>query len=192
MSCMTFLTMMEVKRGMEQDIRNHSGKKYIRPIKSAVNNDTIEIDVYCVLDAFEPGEVLAHAIKKLLCPGKREKGGYLQDLKEARDTITRAIQLEEGFGETELPRVEQPNWDDPKLKAWIEDFRRGRWQVEGSNVVWSKQFPVTGEILVLIAGPGLSTDTLGALAQSNNNRMVNPWDKDVVVYAEKNMADLRL
>ena len=70
---------------------NPSGSKYLRRIQGAVSN---YIDVYAVLSTFNvicPAR--QHAIKKLLCSGLREKGSTLQDLKEARDAIDRAIQL---------------------------------------------------------------------------------------------------
>ena len=74
-------------------IENHSGSKYLREIKGTVNN---RMDVYAVLVTFDvkcPG--IQHAVKKLLCTGVRGKGDSLQDLREARDAISRAIELEE-------------------------------------------------------------------------------------------------
>lgn len=83
---------------METDIRKHSGSKYIRRIVSCDKEpyDTINVDVYSVLEAFavtNPG--VQHAMKKLLCAGIRGKASPLQDLKEARDALTRGIQIEE-------------------------------------------------------------------------------------------------
>jgi hypothetical protein len=71
-----------------------SGNKYHRQIRllKAYSPDTPTIDVYSVLTAFavvSPG--LQHAVKKLLCAGLRGKGSALQDLKEARDALDRAI-----------------------------------------------------------------------------------------------------
>ena len=71
---------------------NCSGSKYLRECKCAMDG---KIDVYAVLDAFSvvcPAR--QHAIKKLLCSGIRGKGDTLQDLREARDAIDRAIQME--------------------------------------------------------------------------------------------------
>lgn len=80
-------------------IKDHEGKKYIRTIYPAVvgSGDPIEIDVYCVLKAFgEPPVPVAHAIKKLLCAGKRGKGDLKADLIGVLAAINRAIdQLEE-------------------------------------------------------------------------------------------------
>lgn len=71
---------------------NSSGSKYLREMVHLVDG---RADVYAVLAAFDvtcPGS--QHAIKKLLCSGIRGKGNRLQDLKEARDAIDRAIQME--------------------------------------------------------------------------------------------------
>lgn len=71
---------------------NKSGSKYLR----AVNHINGFIDVYAVLDAFNVTcPARQHAIKKLLCSGIRGKGYVLQDLREAGDAITRAIQMQE-------------------------------------------------------------------------------------------------
>ena len=70
---------------------NTSGSKYLRQIQLVDGR----VDVYAVLAAFEVTRpALQHAIKKLLCAGLRGKGDVLQDLKEARDAIDRAIQME--------------------------------------------------------------------------------------------------
>lgn len=83
---------------MSDSIHQHTGSKYIRRIVScdAIPYNTINVDVYSVLEAFavvNPG--IQHAIKKLLCAGIRGKGDCVQDLKEARDALSRAIQIEE-------------------------------------------------------------------------------------------------
>lgn len=84
---------------------NKSGSKYLRELKGLVDG---KADVYVVLNAFNvtcPAK--AHAIKKLLCSGLRGKGSALQDLEEARDAISRAIQLHKAAGERELEPVRQ-------------------------------------------------------------------------------------
>jgi len=54
-----------------------------------------QIDVYDVLKAFNVvNPATQHAIKKLLASGQRGYKDVVQDLKEARDSITRAIELE--------------------------------------------------------------------------------------------------
>lgn len=76
--------------------QQHSGNKYHRRIASVTNiNEFSTVDVYSVLEAFQVHcPARQHAIKKLLCSGLRGKGDALQDLKECRDAITRAIELE--------------------------------------------------------------------------------------------------
>ncbi len=74
---------------------NASGSKYLRPIQTVDGC----VDVYAVLDAFDVRcPARQHAIKKLLCAGIRGKGGVMQDLAEARDAVSRAVDLEAGRG----------------------------------------------------------------------------------------------
>lgn len=55
----------------------------------------VEVDVYSVLEAFGVAcPARQHAIKKLLCAGTRGKGDTLQDLMEASQSVSRAIDLE--------------------------------------------------------------------------------------------------
>ncbi len=80
---------------MTNNIENHSGNKYIRTIHSCTTDDCIKVDVYEVVEAFDvPAGPIDHAVKKLLCAGIRGKGDKLQDLQEARDALSRAIQME--------------------------------------------------------------------------------------------------
>lgn len=70
---------------------NKSGSKYLREIL-LINEKYV--DVYAVLDAFNViSPPIQHAIKKLLCAGIRGKGDELQDLTEACDAISRAIEM---------------------------------------------------------------------------------------------------
>lgn len=56
------------------------------------------VDVYTVLKLFECDDAaVAHALKKLLCAGKRGAKDRAKDLREARDSITRALELDEAF-----------------------------------------------------------------------------------------------
>lgn len=70
--------------------------KYHRTMHSATEpKQSIVVDVYSVLVAFEvtcPAK--AHAIKKLLCAGQRGVKTVLDDLREARLALDRAIELE--------------------------------------------------------------------------------------------------
>lgn len=71
---------------------NASGSKYLRDVTCAIDG---KVDVYAVLEAFAVTcPARQHAIKKLLCSGIRGKGDTLQDLQEAADAISRAIQME--------------------------------------------------------------------------------------------------
>jgi hypothetical protein len=66
--------------------------KYLREIKPGV-----EVDVYDVLAAFRvTNPAVAHAIKKMLCPGQRGHKSPRQDLLEAQVALARAIELEDG------------------------------------------------------------------------------------------------
>ena len=67
----------------------HSGEKYVRRIRSCRDRRPIgEVDVYSVLDAFGPLPApRAHAIKKLLCAGLRDKGDAARDVREAIDAL---------------------------------------------------------------------------------------------------------
>jgi len=70
---------------------NKSGSKYLREILLI---DEKYVDVYAVLDAFNViSPPIQHAIKKLLCAGIRGKGDEIQDLNEAKDAISRAIEM---------------------------------------------------------------------------------------------------
>lgn len=79
------------------DIASHSGNKYIRRIVSCTDHKTATlVDVYAVLKAFNVTcPATAHAVKKLLCTGVRGKADAATDLSEARDAITRAMQMVE-------------------------------------------------------------------------------------------------
>lgn len=75
---------------MSNERRRETVNKYQRRVPSTL------IDVYDVLKAFEVHcPAVAHGIKKALCPGTRGTKGKLQDLREARDSLNRAIDLEE-------------------------------------------------------------------------------------------------
>ena len=71
---------------------NKSGSKYLRDVPCLIRHK--RVDVYAVLDAFNVTcPARQHAIKKLLCAGLRGKGDVKQDLFEASDAVTRAIEM---------------------------------------------------------------------------------------------------
>lgn len=80
---------------LRHTVTEHEGKKYLRGIRPAVPqvpNGPFLIDVYSVLTAFGVTKApIAHAIKKLLMPGQRGKGGYIADLKGVLAAVNRAI-----------------------------------------------------------------------------------------------------
>ena len=70
-------------------------RKAIFGIDDETAYNSIEIDVYEVLEAFQVQcPAVQHAIKQLLFPGARGSKSARQDLEEARASIDRAIQLE--------------------------------------------------------------------------------------------------
>jgi hypothetical protein len=85
---------------MEEEKAKTNMAKYHRKIKTdqcpachVVIN--VEVDVYDVLSAFEVNNpAVAHAVKKLLAPGKRGFKSTIEDLKEAVVSINRGIELE--------------------------------------------------------------------------------------------------
>lgn len=60
-----------------------------------MSGESVEADVYAVLKAFAVTcPARAHAVKKLLCAGLRGKGSQVQDLVEARDAVSRAVEMQ--------------------------------------------------------------------------------------------------
>jgi len=79
----------------KQTINEHEGKKYLRCIRSAENEQMINVDVYAVLKAFNvEDQAVGHCIKKLLCAGQRGKGSYKDDLVGAMAALNRAIDMD--------------------------------------------------------------------------------------------------
>jgi hypothetical protein len=75
--------------------RFHRDDKYIRRIFSRSGNESIDVDIYNVLDAYKTGcPAIDHATKKLLCAGIRGSKSRMQDLREARDSIMRAMEMQ--------------------------------------------------------------------------------------------------
>ena len=77
--------------------------KYRRPIPARATRNG-GMDVYDVLTAFGVTcPALAHAVKKILCPGQRGAKDKLQDLKEAAWSLAEAIQFAEDAAGTSAP-----------------------------------------------------------------------------------------
>ena len=71
--------------------------KYNKEIINIINGrmKTVTVDVYDIIDSFGVTcPALQHAIKKILFAGERGHKDKKQDLKEALQSISRAIQLE--------------------------------------------------------------------------------------------------
>lgn len=80
--------------GAVYDELENNRSKYHREIKKGVL-----VDVYDVLSAFEViNPAMQHALKKMLEPGKRGVKDTVQDMKEAIQSIERAIELEQEKG----------------------------------------------------------------------------------------------
>jgi hypothetical protein len=114
MKCFSFIKKEGVTLRVNKE-QNETGSKYLKKIVlkkedgilggikhiKDENGLFVEIyfgmvDVYAVLEAFGVTcPACAHAIKKLLCPGKRGSKSKLTDLKEAKDSIIRAIEMEQ-------------------------------------------------------------------------------------------------
>lgn len=74
-------------------VKHDNGKVYSHYFKR-VPQDAEQIDVYDVLTMFDVTcPATAHAVKKLLCAGSRGHKDRAKDLNEARDSISRAIEL---------------------------------------------------------------------------------------------------
>lgn len=77
-------------------IKDHTGNKYIRTIVPPAGCEPGQTDVYAVLEAFNVRcPAVQHALKKLLCAGLRGKGSTVADLREAGDSIARAVEMQE-------------------------------------------------------------------------------------------------
>ena len=72
--------------------------KKTNPYRKQIRSESV--DVYDILDAYEVPYNIGHAIKKLLCLGKRSGGkSIVQDLKEAIWTLERAVEIIESKAE---------------------------------------------------------------------------------------------
>ena len=75
-----------------------------------------QVDVYRVLDLFAvTSPSIQHAVKKLLCAGSRGAKDYEKDLREAVDSIRRALQMI-AEDDSKAPVVEWPA-DESRIDA---------------------------------------------------------------------------
>lgn len=80
----------------DRPIGEHGGKKYLRTIHPADGQgEPIKVDVYCVTVAFDVTcPALAHALKKILACGQRDKGSKLDDIRGVFEAMWRALELQ--------------------------------------------------------------------------------------------------
>lgn len=72
--------------------------KYAKPIPKGLTS----LDVYDVLIMFDVRDpAIQHAVKKLLACGQRGHKNAFQDLREARESIDRALEIISTYGEKE-------------------------------------------------------------------------------------------
>lgn len=97
---------------MRKTIHEHEGKKYLRRIMDAEGKMAMDVDVYCVIEAFRKDNPvldlspIQHALKKLLAPGRRGKGDVVADLNGVLAAVNRAIDI-----------LDQPEFpSNPQLK----------------------------------------------------------------------------
>lgn len=127
-----------------QSVKEHEGSKYLRHIFGALGDKSYQgdgsmlVDVYEVLIAFKVEcPATAHAVKKLLCAGLREKGDRLADLKGAMAALNRAIDIEEacnrpkGESAFELTSVEVKDGKVVEEMPSVYDINnnKGHWEV---------------------------------------------------------------
>lgn len=84
-------------------LQNHSGSKYIRRIWATGIRLTesvgfVDVDFYDIVNGLGVhNPAVQHALKKLMYSGQRNKASVVQDLREARDAISRAIEMTEAL-----------------------------------------------------------------------------------------------
>lgn len=69
------------------------------------------IDIYRLLELFDvTDQAIGHAVKKLMCAGKRGSKSFEQDVREAVDTLNRRLQM---IAEDDVPRAPQQAYVPP-------------------------------------------------------------------------------
>ena len=90
LSCIDKATQRGKRAKNPAPVEEFTGNKYKRGYRGQV------FDIYDIIEMWAVTcPALQHAVKKILVPGKRGKNDTLADLKEARDALTRAIELQE-------------------------------------------------------------------------------------------------
>ena len=95
--------------------------KYNRAIKATNGTTICSVDVYSVLEAFDVNNgAIQHAVKKLLAPSKRGHKSEVQDVKEAIESLNRALVMLEDINSSGVYIAK--NMRDP------ESFIKGEWK----------------------------------------------------------------
>ena len=73
-----------------------SGEKYHRELFGVGEDsgNSLTVDIYSILFAYDVDPAMDHAVKKLLCPGARGHKDSIKDKREAIRSIERSIELE--------------------------------------------------------------------------------------------------
>ena len=155
--------------------KEHSGKKYHRGI-TGVDGRVAVIDIYSFLAAYEiTCPARQHALKKIAMAGLRGKGDQLQDLYEARDAITRAIQMQE----QEMGIGDVPSKTYTSDENGVHDIQQNpKWIVQpihgGYLVIYSRSLPFTSNIAKKF---GMSEEQAAvSFAADLNRRGILPTD----------------
>lgn len=80
----------------DRPIQDHGGGKYLRRMYSADGKGgPINVDIYCVIEAFKiTCPAMQHALKKILACGQRGKGNRVDDIHGVFDAMWRALELQ--------------------------------------------------------------------------------------------------
>lgn len=141
---------------------NETGSKYLRFFRHLKDGYG---DVYTCILAFDVRcPARAHAIKKLLCAGLREKGDALQDLREAQDAVKRAIQLEEDRLREESEIVDETSLQSIRPSILVNFGPTGKVGRELGIVV--EDDPKVGTLTMLISLLGRMREKIANLQAS--------------------------
>lgn len=97
----------DVAKVLNSYLESEDGKQFMKNLKSEVKpketkhehyfkdvSQLDKIDVYAVLHLFEVTDpCIQHAVKKLLCTGKRGHKDFLKDVQDSVDSLVRCIEL---------------------------------------------------------------------------------------------------
>lgn len=136
-----------------------------------------ELDLYVLADLYDvKSHAVFHAIKKLICAGKRGAKDYEQDLMEAIDAIERELQMV-GLEEVKQPESKASNaigealilkpCRDPEWEGIHPDLK---FAVRGENgrFVYGKDAPSRGEFWARPVEEKFDEQRMDAIGQNGN------------------------